>query len=99
VHAVPLQFDASGQYAGYDRRSFLTKAQGKELVVRDVRARTHGRAALVGDGASDLEARPAVDLFIGFGGVAVRRTVKENASVFVTSMRDVRDLLIESKDG
>ena len=95
VHAVKLQFDAKGGFDGYDRRSFLTRPKGKELVVRDVRARTHGKAAFVGDGVSDLETRPAVDLFIGFGGVAIRTKVKENADVFATSMRDVRRQLLE----
>lgn len=94
VHAVRLQFDAEGQYAGFDRRSFLTKPHGKELVVRDVRARTHGKAAFVGDGASDLEAKPAVDFFLGFGGVAIRGKVKENADAFVTSFDAVRRQLL-----
>ena len=94
VHAVRLQFDANGNYAGFDRRSFLTKPRGKELVVRDVRARAHGKAAFVGDGASDLEAKPAVDFFLGFGGVAIRGKVKENADAFVTSFDAVRAQLL-----
>ena len=89
VHAVPLRFDGSGAYEDFDRRSFLARPGGKELVVRDIRARSHGKAAFVGDGVSDLEARPAVDLFIGFGGVVVRPRVKENADLFVTNFRDI----------
>ena len=50
VHAVALRFDAHGDYEDFDRRSFLTRSGGKELVVRDVRARSHGKAAFVGDG-------------------------------------------------
>lgn len=92
VHAVRLQFDQSGAYRDFDRRSFLARPGGKELVVRDARARSKGRAAFVGDGVSDLEARPAVDLFIGFGGVAVRQRVKENADVYVTEP-DLRAVL------
>jgi phosphoserine phosphatase len=87
LHAVPLRFSAKGDYEDFDRRSLLTHARGKELVVRDVRARTHGKAAFVGDGASDLEAKPAVDLFIGFGGVHSRPRVRENADVFVSDSR------------
>ncbi|MDP9361833.1 MAG: HAD-IB family phosphatase [Acidobacteriota bacterium] len=94
VHAVPLRFDASGDYEDFDRRSFLTQAGGKELVVRDIRARSHGQAAFIGDGVSDMEARPAVDLFIGFGGVVVRPRVKENADFYVTSLRDVLQHLL-----
>ena len=94
VHAVPLRFGANGDYEDFDRRSFLTQAGGKELVVRDIRARSHGKAAFIGDGASDLEARAAVDLFIGFGGVVVRLRVKQNADFYVTSLRDVLQYLL-----
>jgi phosphoserine phosphatase len=94
IHAVKLTFDANGNYADFDRRSFLTRTGGKELAVRDIRARSHGKAAFIGDGVSDLEARPAVDLFIGFGGVVVRPRVKENADVYVTDLRDVLQHLL-----
>ncbi len=94
VHAVALAFDAVGGYEDFDRRSFLTRPGGKELVVRDIRARLHGKAAFVGDGVSDLEARPAVDLFIGFGGVVVRPRVKENADVYITRLPDVLSHLL-----
>jgi phosphoserine phosphatase len=95
VHAVALRFDERGEYEDFDRRSFLTRPGGKELVVRDVRARTHGKAAFVGDGVSDLEAKPAVDLFIGFGGVCVRERVRDNAAVYVTTMRELLAHLVE----
>ena len=94
VHAVALRFDASGNYEDFDRRSFLSRPGGKELVVRDVRARTHGKAAFVGDGVSDLEAKPAVDLFIGFGGVAERARVRENADVYVRNLPDALSHLL-----
>ena len=61
VHAVRLRFTGDGAYDGFDP-SPLTRAGGKEIVVRDVRARTKGKAAFVGDGASDLEAKSAVEL-------------------------------------
>ena len=92
VHAVRLRF-TNGGYAGFEP-SFLTRSGGKELVVRDVRARTKGKAAMVGDGASDLEAKPALDLFIGFGGVHIRPRVRDNADVFVTEMPAVIPHLI-----
>jgi phosphoserine phosphatase len=94
VHAVPLRFNAAGEYEDFPRRSFLTRAGGKELVVRDVRARSHGKAAFVGDGISDLEAAQAVDLFIGFGGVVVRERVQTGAGAFALSYDDVRALLL-----
>ena len=90
VHAVPLIFSPDGSYSDYDRRSYLWRPGGKELVIRDVRARSKGRAALIGDGMSDAEARGAVDLFIGFGGVVHRPAVEALASVFITG----RDLAL-----
>jgi phosphoserine phosphatase len=93
VHAVALRFDERGGYEDFDRRSLLAKSGGKELVVRAVRARSHGRAALVGDGVSDLEAKPAVDLFIGFGGVQVRERVRNGADWFATSFEELRRYL------
>lgn len=83
VHAVSLDFDAQGNYLDFDRRSFLTRPGGKELVVRSILTRSKGKAAFVGDGVSDLETKPVVDLFIGFGGVAVRERVRAEAHVFV----------------
>jgi phosphoserine phosphatase len=31
---------------------------------------------MVGDGATDMQAKPPADAFIGFGGIAVREKVK-----------------------
>jgi phosphoserine phosphatase len=87
VHAVGLTFSDAGEYEDFNRRSFLARPGGKELVVRDIRARAHGNAAFIGDGVSDLEAKPAVDLFIGFGGVHTRARVRENADVFIDEPR------------
>jgi len=83
VHAVRLSFDESGSYVDFDRNSPLTRSGGKDLVVRNIRARNHGRAAFVGDGVTDLEARAAVDLFIGFGGVTIRERVRELADHYI----------------
>jgi phosphoserine phosphatase len=91
VHAVDLRFDDDGSYAGLEE-SPLTHNGGKAIVVRQIRTGRSGAAALVGDGVSDLETKDAVDLFIGYGGVAVRSKVKAAADVFVTQ-RDLRNVL------
>jgi phosphoserine phosphatase len=98
VHAVALQFDDAGNYVDYDRRSLLARPGGKELVVRTVLTRSKGKAAFVGDGVSDLETKPAVDLFIGFGGVAIRDKVRDEADVFVgePTLRAVLPYLLSS---
>lgn len=83
LHAIELRFDEGGKYAGYDERSPLARGGGKELVVLNVRARAHGKAAFVGDGVTDLEAKPAVDRFIGFGGVRERERVAAASEFYV----------------
>ncbi|HVR39046.1 MAG TPA: HAD-IB family phosphatase [Thermoanaerobaculia bacterium] len=98
VHAVALHFNDDGSYADFDCRSFLTRTGGKELVVRDVLVRSKGKSAFVGDGMSDLEAKAAVDLFIGFGGVHTRPRVRENAAVYIAdpNLTAVLPYLLES---
>lgn len=97
VHAVALKFDEQGNYEDFDRRSFLTRVGGKELVVRAVLSRSKGKSAFIGDGVSDLETKPAVTRFIGFGGVHTRSRVKENAEVYVSepTLRAVLPYLLE----
>jgi len=87
VNAVELMFDDDGNYLDFDRRSPMTRSGGKELVVMNLRSRTKGGAAFVGDGITDLEAKPAVNLFIGFGGVKARERVRDGADVFIDEAR------------
>jgi phosphoserine phosphatase len=94
VRAVALEFDAAGNYTGFDRNSPLTRSGGKEVVVRDILVRSKGNAAFVGGGVTDLETRPVVDLFVGFGGVHVRPRVKENADVFAMDYNAVASYLL-----
>jgi phosphoserine phosphatase len=70
------------RYLAHDGGS-LTLGAGKADIVHRLRAQHRGRAMLIGDGASDLEARVAVDLFVGFGGVVTRDRVLAGADVFV----------------
>ena len=87
VNAVELVFDDDGNYVDFDRRSPMTRNGGKETVVMNIRSRTKGKAAFVGDGITDLETKPAVNLFIGFGGVKARDRVRAEADVFVDQPR------------
>ncbi len=97
VHAVALQFDADGNYVDFDRRSLLTRNGGKELVVHAILARAKGTSAFIGDGVSDLETKPVVDRFIGFGGVHMRERVKQNAEIYVVepTLRAVLPYLVK----
>ncbi|HUP61449.1 MAG TPA: HAD-IB family phosphatase [Thermoanaerobaculia bacterium] len=99
LHAVALEFHEDGSYKDFDRRSLLARSGGKELTVRAVLARSKGNSAFVGDGVTDLETKPVVDLFIGFGGVHERARVRENAEVYVAekTLTAVLPYLLESE--
>lgn len=99
IHAVDVSFNRlAGRWWEYrpDRGSFnpderyldydagpLTETHGKAEIVRQLREGRPGRVLLVGDGVSDLMARPGVDLLIGFGGVVSRERVAAEADVFI----------------
>jgi phosphoserine phosphatase len=71
-------------YLDYDE-SPLTITDGKAKIVNELAGEQYGRRLMIGDGSSDLAARSAVDLFVGFGGVVARENVRNNAEVFIES--------------
>ncbi len=94
VEAVDLFFSADGAYAGYDAGYPSTRSGGKVDIIEGLRSEFRPeRVVMVGDGVSDLETLPAVDLFIGFGGFATRERVKREAAAFVTTLAAVPALL------
>ena len=85
VFAVDVFFDAAGRYDGYDESSPLARKGGKRTLIETWRDLARP-AMIVGDGATDLEARPAVDCFVAFAGIVERPAVVVAADVVV---RDV----------
>ena len=94
IEAVDLFFAPDGSYRGYDAAYPSTRSGGKVDIIASLRAEFRPeRVVMVGDGVSDLETVPAVDLFIGFGGFATRERVKREAAAFVTTLAAVPALL------
>jgi phosphoserine phosphatase len=79
VGAVDVYFDASGNYAGFDERSPLARSGGKRTLLERWLPELPRPIMLVGDGATDLEARPPADIFVAFAGVVERQAVIEAA--------------------
>jgi phosphoserine phosphatase len=77
VTAVGLEFADDGSYAGFETSSPVARSGGKTEVIRGWHLPRP--ALLVGDGATDLEARPAVDAFTAYMGVAFRPAVAAGA--------------------
>lgn len=97
VAAVEIHFDADGSYSGFDQTSLLARAGGKRRWIEEHHAGLPRPILLVGDGATDLEARPAVDCFAAFTGVVTRPEVVQAADVVLAglSLEDVLPLVLD----
>jgi phosphoserine phosphatase len=94
IEAVDLYFDAAGNYTGYDEQFPTTRSGGKPEVMRALKAELQpSRLVMVGDGVSDLETKPEVDLFVGFGRYAERAKVKAGSVAFIHSLAELIPLL------
>eukprot|EP00924_Labyrinthula_sp_SR-Ha-C_P003256 maker-scaffold_15-snap-gene-4.1-mRNA-1 protein AED:0.07 eAED:0.07 QI:111/0.5/0.33/1/0/0.33/3/0/232 len=90
IFANNLLFNSDGTFKGFDDQEPTSRSGGKAKVVSMLKEKYNGGiVCMIGDGFTDLEARPPADLFIGYGGVVVRENVKENADWFVNDFQDL----------
>jgi phosphoserine phosphatase len=103
VHPSFLLARSTGAYAGFDKTAPTSADGGKAVAVRSIQARLRaggsGSAAsggdaaaplvVIGDGVTDMQARPPADAFIGYGGVVVRAAVEQGADWFVRDWAEV----------
>jgi len=97
IRAVEIEYDQLGEswwcqdqsddpglrrYLAY-QPSDLAISDGKARIIHALLEGRRGASVLIGDGVSDLLARNAVDLFVGFGGVVERDQVRDTAPVFL----------------
>lgn len=94
IYANKLKFYFNGEYAGFDENEPTSKNGGKGEVVRLLK-QEHGysNVVIVGDGATDLEACPPADAFIGYGGNVLREEVKNRSAWYVTDFQELIDAL------
>ncbi|MFY7818337.1 MAG: HAD-IB family phosphatase [Akkermansiaceae bacterium] len=93
VEAVPLHHDELGNYMGYGADYPTTRNGGKPQIIREWQQALMPKVTMmVGDGISDWETQEAVDLFVGFGGVIARDSVKQKSEHFITSFGDLLPL-------
>ena len=94
VAAVDLRFDAAGEYDAFED-SPLVASGGKAVILEGWQL--NRPIMMVGDGMTDLETRPVVDLFVAFAGVVARARVTAGADVVITdfSMAPVLSLALD----
>ena len=89
--AVDVRFDPHGEYEGFDETSPLTTSDGKAEVVRALALPRP--IVLVGDGATDLAARPAVDAFVAYTGFVRREPVIAKADRVAANFGAILDIV------
>ena len=83
-----------GEYAGFDSSELTSRDMGKPAALSKIKeSGGYDTVVMVGDGATDMQARPPADAFVGYGGVAVRDAVRDGACWFVTDFKDVIEVL------
>jgi phosphoserine phosphatase len=97
VVANRLRFGADGSFLGHDQEAETARSGGKAAVVSRLKA-AHGyrMVVMVGDGATDMEARAegGANAFIGFGGNVKRDQVVQGADWFVTDFCELTALVL-----
>ena len=91
--------EETGEYEGFDDTAFTSRSGGKPTAVEDVISRHGGGddkiVLMVGDGATDLEAKPPAKAVLGFGGIVTRDLVKEKSDWFINDFQEVIEALKE----
>jgi len=89
IYANNLLFKTEdGTFAGFDKDEPTSRDGGKPAVVKLLKeAHGYSTVVMIGDGVTDMQARPPASLFIGFGGVVVREKVKQGADWFIDDFK------------
>jgi len=94
VYANRLKFYVTGEYAGFEENEPTSRSGGKGVVIKKLKELNgFKKIVMIGDGATDLEASPPADAFIGFGGNVLREEVKKKSQWYVTDLRELVDAL------
>ncbi|XP_062197907.1 phosphoserine phosphatase, chloroplastic-like [Phragmites australis] len=92
IIANQLLFGTSGEYAGFDPTEPTSRSGGKARAVQQIR-QDHGYKTIImiGDGATDLEARQpgGADLFFCYAGVQMREAVAAKADWAVFNFQEL----------
>jgi phosphoserine phosphatase len=68
---------------------------GKPKALEHIKAakKNYETMIMVGDGATNAQAKPPANAFIGFGGVIEREAVKQKADWFVMDFEDMTKII------
>ena len=89
--------DTDGTYAGFDLNEPTSRDGGKPRAVAAIKAAGNYKTVImVGDGATDAQAKPPANAFVGFGGVVTRDAVRAKADWFVYDFKEMTKIVLSS---
>jgi len=102
IFANEILFDEYGNYDGFDDTEPTSDSGSKSVGKAGVcgllkRKMGYKTLVMIGDGATDAEASPPADAFIGFGGNQARENVRKLAGWYVYDFKALADALNESQ--
>jgi len=95
IFANTILWDVKGEYSGFDATEPTSRDGGKPAVIAQLKKEGAQTVVMVGDGATDAQAKPPADAFVGFGGVVARDAVVAQADWFVEDFTEVVEALAE----
>ena len=94
IYANNLFFTEDGEYNGFDTNEPTSKDGGKAKVIQDLIDKYDYKCVImIGDGATDMQARPPAKAFIGYGGIIERKKVKNGADWFIKDFNEILSIL------
>mgnify|MGYP005996219977 FL=1 len=94
IYANNLFFTEDGEYDGFDINEPTSKDGGKSKVVQELIDKYDYKCVImIGDGATDMQARPPAKAFIGYGGIIEREKVKNGADWFIKDFNEILSIL------
>lgn len=98
IHANRLVFTNEGEYKDFDKKVYVSQGNGKSKTIK-VLKETYGykNVVMIGDGITDLEIKSDTDdIFIGYGGVIVRKVVITDSDWFVYDFNEIAEIFKNS---
>lgn len=94
IVANTILFDDKGDYRDFDANEPTSQDMGKPKALEMIQqAKGYKKMVMIGDGATDAQAKPPATSFIGFGGVEVRDKVLATADWFVKDFDDLNKII------
>ncbi|KKQ01861.1 MAG: Phosphoserine phosphatase [Candidatus Roizmanbacteria bacterium GW2011_GWA2_36_23] len=86
VYSNKIYFNKYGEYVGFDARGPLSISGGKKVIINKIiNNKPQNKIVFIGDGSTDMETKPPVKLFIGYGGIIKRPNVLSHSDIYISS--------------